>query len=321
MTDKAMVMRNRMLVLPFLASVAFFYLTPNTVYASQFDKKCASDFPEWHQIWEKYSCVRRLEKQKAIEDEKKRREERARPCISKDVERMETQVKNIKDSIDENMTLDEAKEKITEILGTEILTQPTEFDIKKWVVIGRIPTTCASDFYFLVNVTAIQKGKVLHLGVWSKSAPKGYESGYLTNFSTNFKAERLRKQRAAEAEKRRAAEAERRREAEAMKRIAAEAEKKRKAEAARKRGEAMKKRAAEAMKKRETEARKRRAAKAELERIRNLPDPCAAGLSPKERLRRLSLSGKIRQTSDNTYVTDHHRIVFFLYDNSLIYCH
>ena len=243
----------------------------------------------------------------------------ARPCISNDLERMESLAKNIYDSINENMSLDEAKEKITEILGTKVATQPTELEIKKWVVIGRIPTTCDSDFYFFVNVTAFQKGKVLRLGIWSESAPKGYQSGHMTNFSTDFvklrrdkaEARLMEKQRAAEAERRHAEELERKRHAEELerKRHAAEAEKERRA------AEVERKRlAAEAEKERRAAEveRNRRAAEVERERIRNLPDPCAPGLSAYERLARLRLSGKVRQISDREFETEHHRIVFYM---------
>ncbi len=315
--DIVMVIRNRMLVLPFFASLAMFCVTPNIVYASQFDKECASEFPNWHQYFERSDCVRRLKEQKALEDKKKwredeikRREEEARPCISEDLERMESLAKNIKDSINENMAFDEAREKIIEILGTDVYTQPTESDIKTWVVVAEIPTTCDTNFYFLVNVTAFQKGKVLRLGIWSKSAPKGYKSGYMTNFSTDFvklrrdKAEAERKRRFIEKErkelgkKRRAAEAEKRRAKELeRKRLAAEAENQR--------------RVLEAEKRRAKELEKKRhASEAERKQTGNLPDPCAAGLSRDERLRRLRLSGKVRQTAENTFVAGRHRIVF-----------
>lgn len=50
------------------------------------------------------------------------------------------------------------------------------------------------------------------------------------------------------------------------------------------------------------------------------PDHCAPNLTKKERLKRLSTYGKLRETGDGAYSVGHRRVVFFTYDNSLLNC-
>lgn len=51
-----------------------------------------------------------------------------------------------------------------------------------------------------------------------------------------------------------------------------------------------------------------------------LSDPCAPGISSKERLKRLGMFGKVRQTGPGDYEAGGRRVSIFQYDNSLIYC-
>lgn len=49
-------------------------------------------------------------------------------------------------------------------------------------------------------------------------------------------------------------------------------------------------------------------------------DPCAPGISSKERLKRLSKFGEVRQVGPGDYEAGGRRVSIFEYDNSLIYC-
>lgn len=59
---------------------------------------------------------------------------------------------------------------------------------------------------------------------------------------------------------------------------------------------------------------------AEEKRNSEISDPCAPNLTKAERLVRLGKFGVIRQESSDTYLAGNHRVVFFSWDNSLIYC-
>ena len=174
------------LIAVMLVLVSLVLILPTASHASEFDKKCSNDFPEWHQFFERRSCISRLENTKREEEHKKNREEIARPCISKDLARMEAVAQKIKDGIKEDMTFEKATEKLEEILEKKVFTRPTKSDSKKWVAIANIPTTCQSAFHFLVKINAYPGKKVLRLGIWSMSAPKGYRNGHMSEFSTNF---------------------------------------------------------------------------------------------------------------------------------------
>ena len=49
-------------------------------------------------------------------------------------------------------------------------------------------------------------------------------------------------------------------------------------------------------------------------------DPCAPGISSKERLKRLSKFGEVRQVGPGDYEAGGRRVSIFELDNSLIYC-
>jgi hypothetical protein len=288
-------------LLSFALSLAI--LAPsNTAKADiEINKSCAEDFPKWFQYFERRDCVNELEAAKAerenkeaLKKRKKNREETARSCIGKDLDRMEGIVKKIKASL-KNPTIFEDAQKIVEMqFGSKQPVVISKHDIRTSVIISRVETNCDSDFYLLVNIDGKPGQLIKRIATWGENAPQGYSSGMIAKLSANFdamrrreKAEELKRFRLEKAKKSRAMNI-RKIEANKVKRQAAlEAERRRLKENA-----ALKKRQQQAI----AEARRRR-----VERIRNLPDHCAPGLSREERLRRLGMRGAVRETSKNQY--------------------
>lgn len=309
--------------------------------AGEIEEKCHGNFPKWHQYFDRRDCIKELGRERARREFKKkteeianRREEKARTCIAKDLARMESLAKKARDSVKEKMTLEDAVAALDSILPTKSRLEPTKHNIKEWVAINRIPTKCASTFFFLVNIIALESRQLKSFNIWAETAPKGYRGGYRKELSKDF--EDIRKTRAKDRqfqeilrigrEKRQRAKAEKKRKAEAArKKRMKETQRRRRAE-----GEAAKKRLRELARESEhqrhlREVERRDAREAEKRRRASTPptqkkDHCAPNISRAERLKRLQENyGQVRQTGSSSFVAGGHSISF-LTGNRLYSC-
>src|SRR5581483_4731901 len=102
------------------------------------------------------------------------REAAARPCIARDLPRMEDLAARAINSVEGASSLEEVRPKIINLLGSAEL-QEAKDNIKEKVLISRVDTKCNSQFYLLVNVRAHEDGTIRYAKVWSKNAPQGYD--------------------------------------------------------------------------------------------------------------------------------------------------
>jgi hypothetical protein len=280
------------LLLALIAAVVL-SATPKLAHAYTLEDVCRKIHPSWHQYFSRKQCVRH-----------RRKAEKTRKCISRDLERMESRATAIKNGIQPKMSLADAKKVMQTVLGRELSVVRARDDAKDRVVNTEITTNCASAFQFVIQLRAAPSGELRYVKMWSKFTPKGYPNGYLPALSRDFEAdtrknisdwnrvvakianERARKRRKAEAAKRRVREA-------ARQRREAEAAKIRRAEDARKRREmlALKKRQALAPPPLET-------------------DHCAPDLAKRERIRRLGRFGVVRRIGDNSFRAGAHVVGF-----------
>jgi len=286
-----------------LIAAALLAAAPKLAHADKPEDECRNLYSSWHQYFERKNCVQEA-----------RQAENTRICISKDLERMESLAKEIKNSIHEKMSLPDAKKVMQTVLERELSIVRARDDAKDRVVNTEITTNCASAFQFVIQLRAAPSGELRYVKMRSRFPPKGYPDGYLPALSRDFEAyyrknvlewnrvvskdanKRVRKRLRAEAAKRRVREA-------ARQRREAETAKLRRAEAARKR--------------REMIALRNSAALAP-------PAPekghCAPNLAKQERIRRLWRFGVVRRFGDNTFHAGAHGVGFAAKGPGLTFC-
>ena len=133
---------------------------------------------------------RRVREERAAE-ERRRREEAVRPCIAAALPSMEEKLATIKTRVNHNMTLDQIKEDLDKFFPTTGEIVFSQRDIFQRVYVNYLPPPCATNFGFLVNVSADRDGNLLRLGVWSQNPPVGYPDDFRADFSRNLTQERL----------------------------------------------------------------------------------------------------------------------------------
>jgi len=210
-------LNTMMLILLLFGIIAF---NPSSVFANiEINQDCDNKFPKWFQLLERRDCVKELENKAKKESEhraqqtklererrialanERKREEKALPCLSNDVSRMEKIANNIRDSLNMDMPFEEAVKVAGDLLGRSLQVQPDSKNIKISVAIGTITTTCNSDFYFLINIGGSKNTPVTFYKVWSQNAPQGYTKGYLYSVSRDYldkKREEAKKRKARE---------------------------------------------------------------------------------------------------------------------------
>lgn len=202
----------RALVSSLLFLIGILSLVPGNAHASDFEKQCAEIYPKWFHVLDRSRCVSDLEREEADrEEEVRRREEKieaeksrvelARLCISEDLPRMEKAVSAIVDGISEKMTFEAAQAVLEDVLGQPPTVVPPTENIKERVAVSTIPTSCESDFHFLVKALKSEKEQLRSVSAWAINPPQGYfhgPDGYLTAFSKDFDEARSRRQIATE---------------------------------------------------------------------------------------------------------------------------
>ncbi len=276
-----------------LITAATITAMPKIAQADAVEEACTNIYSSWTQYFARQQCVK-----------ERRKAEKTRICITKDLERMESLAKEIKESIRENMPLADAKKAMQEIMGKDLPIGRAKDDASDRVINTEITTNCASAFQFVVQVRAAPSGTLRHLKIWTKFPPAGYPGGYRPALSRDFEAE-LR-QRQVDRRRRSAAVAKKR----AHQRLMAEARKRRERENLRKRKQrdaAIRRRAEDARKRRELAVIAQREALA-------APPPnknhCAPNLSKHEHLRRLRRFGTVRRTGAGKFRAGAHGIGF-----------
>jgi hypothetical protein len=127
------------------------------------------------------------------------KEKLARECIAIDIPRMENLVIEAKKLVNENSKLEEINEKLNNLFypNNEFSKYskpiPSSDNIKEFVLVYEVKTTCKSDFHLLINIRANESGQLRYFNVWAKTAPDGYPSGFSKNLSMDF--EEIRKKR------------------------------------------------------------------------------------------------------------------------------
>jgi hypothetical protein len=273
--------------------VAVLATSPRLARADKPQEVCAQIYASWYQYLEWRQCVR-----------DRRAAEKARNCISKDLERMESLAKEIKNSVRERMSLPDAKAALQAVLGRELSIVRAKDDAEDRIINTAITTNCALAFQFVIQIRAAPTGKLRHLKLWSKFPPIGYPDGYRPALSQDFEADNRKRQME---RRRRTAEATNKR---ARERLRAEATKRRAREAQRKRREAE-----TAKLRRAEDARKLRNLRA-LQKLQAMAAPppekghCAPNLAKQERIRRLRRFGVVRRVGDNSFRAGAHGLGF-----------
>ncbi len=276
---------------------------PKIAHADTVENVCGRIFSTWYQYFGRKQCVR-----------DRRKAEKTRNCLSKDVERMESLASEIKNGIHEKMSLPDVKKAMQAVLGRKLSIVRAKDDAEDRVVNTVITTDCASPFQFVIQARAAPSGELRYVKIWSKFPPSGYPDGYLPKQSRDFETDRRHRQME---RSRRAAEAANKR---VRKRLTAEAAKRRAQEAARMR--------------RETEAAKIRRAEAARKHLEMLalrkrealaaPPPekghCASNLAKHERIRRLQRFGVVRRVGDNRFRAGVHGLDFTAKGGGLTFC-
>lgn len=146
---------------------------------------CANKYGD--SIFSKATCIYNLNQEKAREaqalkkaEEKELAERAARPCIAKDLDRMEGLAKKLSTALLKDTT---PEEMLSMLKNNNLSPQTTQAkdNIKEQVVIGVIQTQCPSEFNLLVNVRFDEKSKPKWIRYWAQNAPLGYDdSAYST---------------------------------------------------------------------------------------------------------------------------------------------
>lgn len=179
-------------------------LQPSAVRADAADieQRCNRLYPSITQYFSRRDCVKHETQKEAAEQEKRAREERARPCIAADIARIEGLAQKANTVVNQNFSLEQAQSVLAVVFGNKAGIGIPDDDLKERVLIQSIRTKCDSDFYFLINIRAAQDGTLRWYRTWAENAPTGYKGGYKSEFSTEFDQERALEQSRIEAKKR-----------------------------------------------------------------------------------------------------------------------
>lgn len=149
--------------------------------------KCTAKYPGSYVA--RLDCIlnsnkeaREFETIKKREIEAQKREAEARPCVAKDLVRMET----VAQSLSQLFTREVKIEKLPEIFSGKVLggqvVHPAD-NIRESVYAGTINTNCNSAFHFLVNARFDSDGKAKWLKFWAQNAPEGYDHGIYSSLA------------------------------------------------------------------------------------------------------------------------------------------
>ena len=180
----------------FISFVIVLTLTSGAVFAqsdSDIAEQCKSAHPAFSEIFKRNECISNAKKTRAEVEARAKREEAARPCLAKQIPIMETELTNLIKSISPNDTLEVAASKLAKIASKPKIT-PSDTNIKQMVAVSLYTSSCLSDFYYLINISSGEDGKLDRMGVWVENPPRGYTNGNLNGYrpelSVNFAAKR-----------------------------------------------------------------------------------------------------------------------------------
>lgn len=143
--------------------------------------KCTTKYPD-SQLG-RLDCILNSNKEFREFEARRTIEREARPCLAKDLVRMEATAQ----SLSQIFTRDVKIEKLPEIFSGKVfggqVVHPTD-NIRESVYTGTINTTCNSAFHFLVNARFDSDGKAKWLKFWAKNPPEGYDHGPYSNLAS-----------------------------------------------------------------------------------------------------------------------------------------
>lgn len=127
---------------------------------------------------ERWQCIAALERKKNNIENNKRREQRARECISKELFSIEKKARVVSDSISENSSLDFAKKVLMKEIGNVYQVSSQE-NIKIPVLVSQIKTSCDSEFHIIINIIGYEpeyknEYEISAVKFFEMSPPEGY---------------------------------------------------------------------------------------------------------------------------------------------------
>ena len=165
---------------------------------------CNKKFP--NDMWGRHLCVRDAEEEqtahlKKLADERAEqvREQNALPCLAEKLPALENKLSQISSQLvrefnealvvaqgnPEAMRFADAVTSLKKMLGNDNgAIVPSKGNIKEAVYVFTLNTGCSSKFYYLVNLTADESGRLKGFNVWAKETPtgaKGINTGSLWN--------------------------------------------------------------------------------------------------------------------------------------------
>lgn len=258
---------------------------------------CSDDYG-WR-VWERISCINAQKKQKAEwkkeqqeEEERRRKEAASRPCVAIDIKRMEKKVRDLKDylsvELNQIQSLDQIRQSILIILKDDL--PKTGFKDPWWLGVISPSTDNIKENELIFNIPTKCEGSNFYFLVNVRSNENNqlrWLRTYAENSPQGYKSD-LHPEFSVEFE-------------------------------------AIRKRELEELRKKERLAQPPTDLVPSLPKgaTQQLPDPCAPGLSKKERLARLAKFGTIRQDRDDSYSVPGHELSFYS-DRSgggLLHCH
>jgi hypothetical protein len=176
-------------------------------FNEQTNEACATQYP--NSFIARVQCIHRMDAQekKNKEDLELKESQRiktnsARACIAENIGRIESVVKRLQESTDENLTLAQLKPIFNNILkdskaiafSLDSSIVPANDDIKERVLVTSIYPLCETSFNLLVNVRAAESGKIDSFKVWAINPPTGYFDGQHYEFTVDYETRRMAKE-------------------------------------------------------------------------------------------------------------------------------
>lgn len=173
----------------FIILITILILTSGVVFAQtdvEIAEQCKSAHPTLSEIFKKNECVSIAKKNRAEIEARNKREEAARPCLAKQIPIMESTIRRLMIDILPTDSLDSATSKLEQATGNKSNLSPSENNIKNMVAINWLGTNCKSDFYYLINITQGEDGKLQSFKVWTDTPPRGYTNGNVNGYRPEF---------------------------------------------------------------------------------------------------------------------------------------